>query len=59
VRLLLDAYLSSRRIGGRLGVAGHDVLALATKRQRVLVTRNSRDFAPGAGVDRGAARTLG
>ncbi len=63
MRLLLDANLSPRRIGGPLRVAGHDVLALAedvgfeglddplvpalaTEEQRVLVTRNSRDFAP-------------
>jgi predicted nuclease of predicted toxin-antitoxin system len=63
VRLLLDANLSPRRIGGPLRAAGHDVLALAedasfeglddplvlelaASQQRILVTRNSRDFAP-------------
>jgi predicted nuclease of predicted toxin-antitoxin system len=63
VRLLLDANLSPRRIGGPLRAAGHDVLALAEDaslegledplvlelaagQERVLVTRNSRDFAP-------------
>jgi predicted nuclease of predicted toxin-antitoxin system len=63
VRLLLDANLSPRRIGGPLQAGGHDVLALAedaslegltdpvvlefaVSEQRVLVTRNSRDFAP-------------
>jgi predicted nuclease of predicted toxin-antitoxin system len=63
VRLLLDANLSPRRIGGPLRAAGHDVLAvaqdasleglddplvleLAVVQERVLVTRNSRDFAP-------------
>ncbi len=63
MRLLLDANLSDRRIGGPLRAAGHDVLALAedatleglddpivlqlaTSQQRVLMTRNSRDFAP-------------
>jgi predicted nuclease of predicted toxin-antitoxin system len=63
VRLLLDANLSPRRIGGPLRAAGHDVralaedaafeglddpvvLELATEQQRVLVTRNCRDFAP-------------
>jgi predicted nuclease of predicted toxin-antitoxin system len=29
VRLLLDAHLSPRRVGARLGEAGHDVLAIA------------------------------
>ncbi|MGO9973216.1 MAG: DUF5615 family PIN-like protein [Solirubrobacteraceae bacterium] len=63
MRLLLDANLSPRRIGGPLRAVGHDVLALAedaafeglddpvvlelaSEQQRVLVTRNSRDFAP-------------
>jgi hypothetical protein len=63
VRLLLDANLSARRIGGPLRTAGHDVLALsehpeleglhdpevlalAAEQTRILVTRNSRDFAP-------------
>jgi hypothetical protein len=63
VRLLLDANLSPRRIGGPLGAAGHDLLALAedasleglpdpavlelaSTETRVLITRNSRDFAP-------------
>lgn len=63
MRLLLDANLSPRRIGGPLRAAGHDVLAvaqdasleglddplvleLAVVQERVLVTRNSRDFAP-------------
>jgi predicted nuclease of predicted toxin-antitoxin system len=63
VRLLLDANLSARRVGGPLEEAGHDVrgvggdadlegladslvLELATRECRVLVTRNSRDFAP-------------
>lgn len=63
MRLLLDAHLSSRRIGQRLRWAGHDVRALADDSSlegledrlvlelaagdgRILVTRNSRDFAP-------------
>lgn len=63
MRLLLDANLSPRRIGGPLAATGHDVLALAADvsleglddplvfelaavEGRVLVTRNSRDFAP-------------
>jgi predicted nuclease of predicted toxin-antitoxin system len=63
VRVLLDANLSPRRIGGPLRAGGHDVLALAedatfeglddppvlelaVEQARVLVTRNSRDFAP-------------
>jgi predicted nuclease of predicted toxin-antitoxin system len=63
VRLLLDANLSSRRIGHALRRRGHDVrgiadelelegleaealLALATADERILITRNSRDFAP-------------
>lgn len=63
MRLLLDANLSPRRIGGPLRAAGHDVLALAEDAslegmadpvvlelaagdERVLVTRNSLDFAP-------------
>jgi hypothetical protein len=60
---MLDANLSSRRIGGSLREHGHDVrsvtdepelegladeplLELAAGEQRILVTRNSRDFAP-------------
>ncbi len=63
MRLLLDANLSSRRIGDPLRGRGHDVrgaaaeldleglddeslLALATSDQRILITRNCRDFAP-------------
>jgi len=63
LRLLLDANLSSRRIGGPLREQGHDVrgvadepdleglddesvLELATRDERILITRNSRDFAP-------------
>lgn len=63
MRLLLDANLSSRRIGGPLREQGHDVrgvadepdleglddesvLELATRDERILITRNSRDFAP-------------
>jgi predicted nuclease of predicted toxin-antitoxin system len=63
LRLLLDANLSSRRIGGPLREQGHDVrgvadepeleglddvsvLELASHDQRILITRNSRDFAP-------------
>ncbi|MBV9837477.1 MAG: DUF5615 family PIN-like protein, partial [Solirubrobacterales bacterium] len=63
MRLLLDANLSPKRVGGPLRAAGHDVLALAqdasleglhdpvvlelaASERRVLVTRNSRDFAP-------------
>lgn len=63
MRLLLDANLSSRRIGGPLREQGHDVrgvadesgldglddesvLELATQDGRILITRNSRDFAP-------------
>lgn len=63
MRLLLNANLSGRRIGGPLRERGHDVLALAEHPEyealddpevlavcaadrRVLVTRNSRDFAP-------------
>jgi len=63
VRLLLDANLSPRRIGGPLRGAGHDVVALAedpaieglddplvlelaSAETRILITRNSRDFAP-------------
>lgn len=63
MRLLLDANLSPRRIGGPLRSAGHDVLALtqdasleglddplvlelAAREERLIVTRNSRDFAP-------------
>lgn len=63
MRLLLDANLSSRRIGGPLREQGHDVrgvadepdleglddesvLELATQDERIVITRNSRDFAP-------------
>lgn len=63
MRLLLDANLSPRGVGGPLTEAGHDVLALAadptfeglddqhvlelaTEQERILITRNSRDFAP-------------
>lgn len=63
MRLLLDAHLSSRRVGGPLRSSGHDVRAvadepeldgfpderlldLATADRRILVTRNSRHFAP-------------
>lgn len=63
MRLLLDANLSPKRIGGPLADAGHDVvslaadaslggladpevLELAAEQQRILITRNSRDFAP-------------
>ena len=63
MRLLLDANLSSKRIGQPLREHGHDVraivdetdldrladelvLALAAEDARILVTRNSRDFAP-------------
>lgn len=63
MRLLLDAHLSSRRVGEALRARGHDVravgdepeleglpderlLELATADERILVTRNSRDFAP-------------
>jgi predicted nuclease of predicted toxin-antitoxin system len=63
VRLLLDANLSPRRIGGPLRAAGHDVLALAedasleglgdplvlelpAAHERLLITHDSRDFAP-------------
>lgn len=63
MQLLLDANLSSRRIGGPLREHGHDVrgvadepdleglddeplLELATRDERILITRNSRDFAP-------------
>ncbi len=63
MRLLLDANLSGRRIGGPLRAAGHgvlalsehpeheglddaEVLALAADQTRILITRNSRDFAP-------------
>lgn len=63
MRLLLDANLSPKRIGGPLIESGHDVralaaepaleglddpdvLALAAEEERILVTRNSRDFAP-------------
>lgn len=60
---MLDADLSSRRVGDPLRAKGHDVrgvtdepelegladeplLELATRDERILVTRNSRDFAP-------------
>ena len=61
MRLLLDVNLSPRGIATPLQTAGHDVLALAADpayeglddplelaaaEQRVLITRNSRDFAP-------------
>lgn len=63
MRLLLDANLSSKRIGDSLREHRHDVralaaepdleglddepvLELATTDQRILITRNSRDFAP-------------
>lgn len=63
MRLLLDANLSTKRIGAPLANRGHDVLSLAgdaalsalddphvlelaAAERRVLVTRNSRDFAP-------------
>jgi predicted nuclease of predicted toxin-antitoxin system len=62
VRLLLDANLSPRGIATPLQRAGHDVLSLAADpafeglddpfvlelaaEKRVLITRNSRDFAP-------------
>lgn len=60
---MLDAQLSSRRVGDPLRARGHDVrgvsdepeldglpdellLELATADERILVTRNSRHFAP-------------
>lgn len=63
MRLLLDANLSTRKIGEPLRQRGHDVrslasepdmeglddpavLALAASEERILITRNSRDFAP-------------
>jgi predicted nuclease of predicted toxin-antitoxin system len=62
MRLLLDAHLSHRFIADPLRQRGHDVrawqeepaldgldddvLALATSEGRIVVTRNSRDFAP-------------
>lgn len=63
MRLLLDANLSPKRVGGPLAKRGHDVLSLASdvalgalddpqvlelaaEQARILVTRNSRDFAP-------------
>lgn len=63
MRLLLDANLSPKQIGGPLAVAGHEVISLAAdpvlgalddpevlelvaEQQRILITRNSRDFAP-------------
>jgi len=71
LRLLLDANLSPRGIAIRPREAGHDVLALAeesspeglsevlelaTAEERVLVTRDSRDFAPLAREWAGAQR---
>lgn len=63
MRVLLDAHVSSRHIGGPLEARGHDVLALdrdralsaladvdvlrlAAREGRVLVTHNIRHFAP-------------
>jgi predicted nuclease of predicted toxin-antitoxin system len=63
LRLLLDANLSPKRVGGPLARSGHDalslardaglgalddrqVLELAARQSRILITRNSRDFAP-------------
>jgi hypothetical protein len=63
LRLLLDSYLSPKRVGGPLNKRGHDVLSLASDvalgalddpqvlelaagQSHILVTRNSRDFAP-------------
>lgn len=60
MRLLLDANLSPRGVAAPLRASGHDVralaeepalddpavLALAAAEGRILVTRNSRDFAP-------------
>lgn len=62
MRLLLDANLSGRRIARPLREDGHDVLALSERpdlegladpdvlalaaSERILITRNSRDFAP-------------
>lgn len=63
MRILLDANLSPKRVGGVLEQQGHDVLSLASDpalgaladpqvlelaatEGRILVTRNSRDFAP-------------
>jgi Domain of unknown function (DUF5615) len=63
LRLLFDANLSPKRIGGPLAKRGHVVLSLASdaalgalddpqvlelaaEQARILVTRNSRDFAP-------------
>jgi predicted nuclease of predicted toxin-antitoxin system len=63
LRLLLDANLSSKRVGEPLRLRAHDVraiadepeldglddelvLELASQDERILVTRNSRDFAP-------------
>lgn len=60
MRLLLDANLSPKRTGSALDRGGHDVrslasdpalddpqvLELAAQQGRILVTRNSRDFAP-------------
>ena len=62
MRLLLDANLSPKCVGSALETRGHDVLSLAwdaeaalddpqvlelaAQEGRILVTRNSRDFAP-------------
>lgn len=62
MRLLLDAHLSGRRVGGALEESGHDVrkaddpsfegwddeplLELASSEERILVTRNGKDFIP-------------
>ena len=63
MQLMLDANLSTQRIGGPLREQGHDVrgassepelaglddeplLTLAAQEGRILITRNSRDFAP-------------
>lgn len=47
MRLLLDANLSSQRIGDSLRRRRHDVRGAAVGLdERILITRNSRDFAP-------------
>ncbi len=62
LRLLLDAHLSGKRIGGALEEGGHDVkkaddeslegwddeplLELARSEGRIMVTRNGKDFVP-------------
>lgn len=62
MRLLLDAHLSGRRVGGALEAGGHDVrkaddpslagwddeplLELASSEGRILITRNGKDFIP-------------